>query len=172
MVHPVGCQQAAGVLPQQSDLLVSGDGERIDAVIRHPGRTGVDRLVSQFDALSVERRQGHRDAHRVTGGLSSDIRAQAGMGGEAPGAVDDHPHRQTHFPVQHGRLQLAVAQRNNLGGDGVDPQVGITRTARNCRRQCGIGQSVERQGQEVGVNTPTTTRSVGTHRSTVAGGFN
>ena len=172
MVHPVGCQQAAGVLPQQGDLLVGGDGERIDGKVRHPGRAGVDRFVGQFDALGVERGQGDRDAHRVTGGLSGDIRAQAGMRGEAPGAVDDHPHRQTHFPVHYGRFQLAIAQRNNLGGDGVDPQVGITRTARDCRRQCGIGQSVERQGQEVGVNTPTTTRSVGTHRSTVAGGFN
>ena len=141
MVHSVGRQQPGGILPQQRDLLLGGDGERVDAVVRHPGGIGVDRFVGQVDPLGVERGQCHRHAYRVACGIGGDIRAQSGVGGETPGAVHDHPHSQTHLAVQYRRLQLSVTQLHDLGGDGVDPQVSVASPAGGRRRERRVGQS-------------------------------
>ena len=74
------------------------------------------------------------------------------MRGEAPGAVDDHPHREADLAVQHGGLQFTVAQVHGLSGDCVHPQVGVTGAGRPGRRERGIGQRTQWQGQEVGVD--------------------
>ena len=170
VVHPIGCQQPSGVLPQQGDLVSGGNAEWVDAVIRHPDRVGVDGFVGQVDPLGVERGQRPRHPDGVPGRLRGDLGAQAGMRGEAPGAVDDHPHRQSDLAIQHRGLQFSVAQVHGLGGDRVHPKVGVTGAGHPGGRECGIGQRTQRQGQEVGVDATLRSGSVRTHRITVAGG--
>ena len=141
------------VLPQQGDLVGGGNAEWVYAVVRHPDRIRVDGFVGQFDPFGIERCQRRRHAHGMPGRLRGDLRAEAGMRGEAPGAVDDHPHRQADLAVQHGGLQFTVAQMHSLGSDRVHPQVGVTGAGCLGRRERGIGQRTQWQGQEVGVDT-------------------
>jgi hypothetical protein len=86
---------------------------------------------------------------RVACGIGGDIRAQSGVGGETPGAVHDHPHRQTHLAVQYRRLQLSVTQLHDLGGDGVDSQVSVASPAGGSRRERRVGQSGTWQRKKV-----------------------
>jgi hypothetical protein len=79
VIDAVGGQQPPGVLAQHRDLVGDADGERIDAVVRHPADIGVDRLGGQLDALSVQRSQRRRYLHRPPCGLGRHIRVQLGV---------------------------------------------------------------------------------------------
>ena len=79
-------------------------------------------------AFSARQRGGHRD--RAARRLGGDLGRQLGVRGEAPGAVDDHPHRQPDLAVDDRGLQLTVAQLHHLGGDAVDAQVGVAGAGR------------------------------------------
>ena len=46
---------------------------------------------------------------------------------ESPGPVHDDPNRQADLAIAYGRLELAVPQVDELGGDPMDSQVGIAR---------------------------------------------
>jgi hypothetical protein len=74
------------------------------------------------------------------------------MRGEAPGAVDYHPHGQPDLAVDDGSLQLTVAQLYNLVDDAVDAQVGVAGAGRGGRRQRRVSKLVSRQLEEVGVD--------------------
>ena len=90
-------------------------GERVDAVARHPGGVGVDRLGRQLDALGVQRAPAcvaTCTARRAVSAATSG--RQLGVRGEAPGAVDDHPDGQADLAVDDRGLQLAVAQLDDL----------------------------------------------------------
>ena len=78
---------------------------------------------------------------------------QLGVRGETPGAVDDDPHRQADLAGDDRGLQFAVAQLDDLGGDAVNPQVGVAGAGGERRRQRGVGQLVPRQREEVGIDT-------------------
>ena len=78
-----------------------------------------------------------------------------------------HPDGQAELTAEHRGLQLAVAQLDDLGGESVNPQVGVARPGRGGRRQRGVGQLVARQVEEVGIDPP-----VRCHNSTVTTGFN
>ena len=145
VVDSVGGQQAARVLVEHRDLVRRRDVERIDQVIRHPARIGVDRLGRQFDALGVQRREHGRDPDRPAGRIGGDGRIELGVRGEPPGAVDDDPNREPDLAVEHRRLELAVAQVHELGGDPVDPQVGIARPGRPRGAQRGVCQRLARE---------------------------
>jgi hypothetical protein len=123
---------------------------------------GVHRLGRELDALGVERRKGAGDAHRTARGLCGHRRVQLGVRCESPGAVHDDPDRKPDLAADDRRLELAVAQLDDLGGDAVDPQVGVARACGRCRRQRCVGQLVTRQCEEVGINT-----SARCHASTV-----
>ena len=86
---------------------------------------------------------------------------------KAPGSVDDHPDRQADVAVEYRRLQFAVAQMDDLGGQGVYAQVGVAGAAGGGRRQRGVGQPVQRQRKKVVVNA--TVAGPVFHGSTVAG---
>ncbi len=71
---------------------------------------------------------------------------------EAPGAVDDHPHRKPDLPLDDGRLQLTVTQRHDFVDDAVDAQVGMAGAGRYGSRQRGVGKQMARQCEEVGID--------------------
>ena len=151
-VDAVGSLQPAGVVAQHGDLVGGGYLERVDPVVRYPRDIDVRRLGCQLDALGVERRQRHRHGHRAAGRLGRHGEIQFRVRSETPGAVDDDPHRQADLAGHHRGLQLTVAQLDVLGGDPVNPEVGVARTGSQRGRHRGIGQQMARQGQEVGVN--------------------
>ena len=80
-------------------------------------------------------------------------RSQLGVRGEAPGAVDDDPHRQADLAVDDRGLQLTVAQLHDLGGDPVNAQVGVAGPGGHRRGQRGVGELVSRQRKEVGIDS-------------------
>ena len=102
------------------------------------------------------------DPDRAAGRLGGDRRVELGVRGEPPRAVDDDPDREPDLAADDRRLQLAVAQLHDLGGDAVNPQVGVAGAGGRGRRQRGVGQLVPRQREEVGVDT-----SARCHASTV-----
>ena len=140
VVDAIGGQQPPRVLGKQPDLVGPRDRERVDPVVGHPADVGVDGFGRQLDRLGVERSQGARHLHRATSGLSCDVGVQLGVRGEAPRAVDDHPHRQSHLAVDDGGLQLTVAQLHDFVGDAVNAQVGVARAGRDRGRQRRIGK--------------------------------
>ena len=105
-------------------------------------------MRSAFSGASVR-----RHLHRPPRGLGRHVRVQLGVRGETPGAVDDHPHRQADLAVDDRGLQLAVAQLHDLGGDAVNPQVGVAGPGGDGRRQRGVGELVARQPEEVGIDS-------------------
>ena len=163
MVDPIGSQQPSGIVLQHRDLVGGWHRERVDAVVRHPGDVAVDRFVGQFDPVGVQAGQGDRHPDRVAGRFGGDVGGQSGVGGESPGAVDEHAHRQADVAVQHRRLQFAVAKLDDFGGEGMHPQVGVAGPTGSGRGQGGLGEPAQRQGQEVLVDPG----CLGTHRSTV-----
>ncbi len=153
VVDAVGGQQPPGVLAQHRDLVGDADGERVDPVVRHPADIGVDRLGGQFDALGVQRRQRRRHLHGPPRGLGRHIRVQLGVRGEAPGAVDDDPHRQADLAVDDRGFQLAVAQLHDLRRDAVNTQVGVACPGGDRRGQRSVGEVMSRQPEEVGIDS-------------------
>ena len=89
-------------------------------------------------------------ARRAVSAATSGV--QLGVRREAPRAVDDHPHRQTDFAVDDGRLQLTVAQRHYLVDDAVDAQVGMAGAGRHGGRQRGVSKLMPGQLEEVGID--------------------
>src|SRR5690349_7466778 len=75
------------------------------------------------------------------------------MRGEAPRAVDDDPHGHADLVVDDGRLQLAVAQLHDFGGDAVNAQVGVACPRLDRRGQCRVGKLMPGQREEIAVNT-------------------
>jgi hypothetical protein len=162
VVDAVGAQEAPGVLLQHRDLLGRGNLERVDPVARHPGGVGVHRLVGELDALAVEHRQRGGHVHGTARGLGRDGGRELRVRGESPRAVDDHPHGQADLAADDGGLQFAVSQLDDLGAHAVKPQVGVAGPGRFGRRQCGFGELVAGQVDEVGIDPP-----VRCHGSTV-----
>ena len=127
VVDAVGGQQPPGILGEPLDLVGRRDRERVDPVVRHPAGVGVHRFGRQLDRLGVERCQRPCHRNRTPGGLGRDVGIELGVRCEAPGAVDDHPHRQPDLAVDDGGLQPTVAKLHDLVDDTVDAQVGVAR---------------------------------------------
>ena len=110
---------------EQAGLLREGHLERVDVVRRDPGDVLVHRLGSQLDRTAGHLRGdlGHRDR-----GLRDGDRLGLGQRdprGEAPGAVEDHPHREAEVLGVLGALEGAVAHREVLVAVALEPEVRV-----------------------------------------------
>ncbi|SKU64671.1 Uncharacterised protein [Mycobacteroides abscessus subsp. abscessus] len=151
MVHAIGGQQPRRILLQHRDLVGLRHPERVDLVVGHPLHVGVDRFVGQLDALTVQAAQPAGHSHGPARGLGGGRRIELHMRGESPGAVDNHPHRQTDGAPGDGRLHLLVAQHQLLVDQPMDAQVRITGTGGAGRVQGGVGELGAGQRQEIGI---------------------
>ena len=115
-------------------------------------------MRSAFSGASVV---ATRTARRAVVGRHG--RVQFGVRGEAPRAVDDHPHRQTDLAVDDGGFQFTVAQLHDLRRDAVNAQVGVARPGSGGGRQRRVGEFVSPQPEEVGIDS--SGRCHGSYRS-------
>ena len=92
--------------------------------------------------------------NRAARGVGRDRRRQLGVRRESPGAVDDDPHGQADVTAEDRGLELTVTQLDDFGVDALNSQVRVAGPGRGCRRQCGLGELVSRQAQEVGIDPP------------------
>ncbi len=84
-------------------------------------------------------RLGHRD--RLVAG-------QHHAGGEAPGAVVDHPDREAEVLAVLGALERAVAHGEVLVADPLEPEVGVVDAEVAGPRQRGVGEAAVGEGGE------------------------
>ena len=148
MRDAVGLQQAVAVIGEQGNLLRARHGERVDLVARHPVDVVVDRLVGQLDRLGVDRPGDLREVDRLLGDPDRLVGGQRDPGGEAPGAVVDHPDGETEVLVVGRALQHAVAQRDRLGADPLQPELGVRRAEILGALQGRVGELVSGKGKE------------------------
>ncbi len=152
VVDAVGGQQPPRPVGEQRHLVPGRHRERVDRVVGDPHRVAVHRLVGPLHPLRGHRgqRPGHR--HRLLGGGRRPLRGQLDVRGEAPDAVDDHPHGQPDGGRVGDVHDHPVAQRQRLPGDPLHPQVGVLGAELAGPAQRGVGQRGERQGPELGVD--------------------
>ena len=102
-------------------------------------------MRSAFSGASV---LATRTARRA---VSAATEVQFGVGREAPGAVDDHPHRQADLAVDTAVSSSPSRNLHDLGGDAVNTQVGVA-GAGGHGGQRRVGELMSR-GQKVGIDS-------------------
>jgi hypothetical protein len=86
--------------------------------------------------------------HRLLRDLDRVVDGQRDTGREAPGSVEDDADGQAEVLVVLGALQQAVAQRDRLRPDSLQPELGEGRTEVLGPLQGGLGESLTGQGEE------------------------
>ena len=152
VVDAVGREQAARPLGEQGDLVAGRHVERVERVRGDPHGVGVDGLGGPLDPLPRDRGEGARDLDGLLGGGCGALGGEVAVRGEAPDAVDEHPDGQPDHRLVDDAGDRPVAQRDRLGEDPLDADVGVLGAAVAGAIERGVGEGGERQRAELRVD--------------------
>ena len=88
------------------------------------------------------------DAHGLLRHHDRSVAGQHHAGGEAPGALVQHPDREPEVLAVRGALELAVADGEVLVADPLEPEVGVVDAEVPGPRQRGLGEAAVGEGGE------------------------
>ena len=152
MIDPGLAEQAGTPVGEQGDLVGDTDLERVHRIGGDPADIAVSGLVGELDALSVDRGRHLRHLDRFLGGTQGGGLGQVNRGGEPPGAIQDHPHREPQVIAVEQGHQVAVGQADLLPPDTFGAEVGMLCAEVGGALQGGGRQLVQRVGGELGVD--------------------
>ena len=152
VVDAVGGQQALRPLGEQGDLVAGRHVEGVESVGGDPDGVGVDGLVGPLHPLPRDRGEGAGHLDGLLGDGGRPLGGEVAVGGEAPDAVDQHADGQPDHRLVRDAGDRPVAQRDRLGEDAFDADVGVLGAAFSGPVERGVGEGGERQRAELRVD--------------------
>ena len=148
VLDPGRLQQPGRPAHQQLDLVAERQAERVDVVGRDPLHVAVRRLGRELHRAGGHRRRHLRRADGRLGDADGGLGAEHDAGGEAPRAVEDHPHREADVLGVAGALQPPVADPDVLVADPLEPEVRVADVEVLGPGERGLGHLAVGQGGE------------------------
>ncbi len=152
MVDAVGGQEALRPVGEQGDLVAGGHVEGVERVGGDPDGVGVHGLVGPLHPLPRDGGEGAGHLDGLLGDACGLLGGEVAVGGEAPDAVDQHADGQPDHGLVRDAGDGPVAQRDRLGDDAFDADVGVLGAAFSGPGERGVGEGGERQRAELRVD--------------------